>query len=208
MSQIKIKALERLQALLGERVPQLAGRICAGPATRGHKRAFPSLAILPTRARLVPFQREPFADVDSTTHVEQVGEWAVDLRLELGAESAAKRAELEALVEAAFLSATPAIAGDVAAELRVGVLVLEVPQCHGARCAFILGEDTWNNERVFGNEFFSVLQVAAEIPALVTRTKLHTIRKLRLALTHDLETVATGPEDLPGDAETFDLFNQ
>src|SRR5690606_11962140 len=89
---------------------------------------------------------------------------------------------------------------------RPGIILIDVPEASNARCAFELQEDTWNQEKAFGNEWFSILRVTAWIPALVPFTRLNTISSLRLALTESLDTVSNISE-LPSDAETVAINN-
>lgn len=210
MSVIKIEALKRLEEVISCNIKDLKGKICAGPANRNHRLSFPHLALVPERFSFFPDQRssrDPVTgedrDIGAKDTIYNVGRWEGTIKLTLGAKTAFRRYELEWLLEKLFLDGTSGTLPsrpDAYADLRPGVLLVDIPNCHNARVAFELEDDTWENEKVFSNEWYSVMRITAQIPALVP-FKVDTIETLELVLTEDLETVAT-PTSLPPDSET------
>lgn len=213
MTAIKLRALERLGDVIEREVPQLRGRICRGPASRAHLRAFPHLVVIPEVFRFEPMQGD---DLDPRTGVrreptpgaviQQVGDWVGTIRLELGATDTETRAKLEDLIERAFLSgagsAVDPLYPDPGRDMRAGVILIDIEDCYGARCAFIFDEDSWSQEAVFSEEWYSILRITAELPALVPRYGAKAISDLRLYFTEDMETAVAG-QPLPADVEKF-----
>jgi len=210
MSGIRIKALDKLSALLECEVKELKGKICAGPSGRDHRLSYPSLAINPLRFAFEPHQatfRDPTTGECYETALNKqalvkVGDWVGTIELRLGARTAAARCRLEEDIETVFLGGfssfmagrTDPVAGECA---RVGVALVDIPECYGARVSFELEDSVWENEKVFNKQWYSVLRITAIIPAFVLKSPVHTIDTLKLSLTEDLETVATptsGPE--------------
>lgn len=211
---IKLRALQRLAEILEREVSPLRGKVCAGPAGREHTKKFPSLAIIATRAVFESCQpddwdyvRDELREPTPNTVVSWVGDWTIDLTLELGAATAAERYHLEHLIEQVFLrgvSGCDARWRDVGAEIRPGTLLVDCGiECWNARIAYLLNEDTWNNEMAFSQEWYSVLRVTCEVPAFVPRSA-YTLTDLRLtlALNPDLDTFVVG-DPLPTDQQTF-----
>lgn len=216
---IKVRALEKLRDVIISEVKSLRGHVCAGPAPRDRKLKFPSLALVPTRFSFEPQQadeRDHVRGVDRSfgprTAVFNVGTWEGTIELRLGTRTARERYELEFQLEQVFLGnadGTAADAQDRAGSLwmRPGVLLVDIPEADNARVAFELEDDVWENEKVFANEWYSIMRIAALIPALVRAKSIPTIEELQLSLTHDLETVITTPSEadaLP-DIETVEV---
>lgn len=213
---IKIAALDRLAEVLGREIKGLRNRICVGPATRDKKLAFPSLALLPQRFTFLPHQadeRDHVRDVDRSfgprTAIFEVGTWQGLVEIRIGSKVARERYKMEYEVEQVFLGnadGTAPDAQDVAGQnwMRPGIILIDVPDCDNARCAFELSDDVWENEKVFSNEWYSVMRVVANIPALVRAKNVPSIDELSLSLTQDLETVVTtaAEADALSDIET------
>lgn len=208
---IKLCALERLGEVIEREVTALRGRVCAGPSDRAHRRVFPNLAIVPETFTFQPWESDPVdprtgLDREPTpgTTIHQVGEWIGQFRLELGAAEPKTRAVLEELVERAFLSgagsAVDPLYPDAGKEMRSGAILIDAADCYGARMAFLLSEDSWSQEMAFGDEWFSIMRVDVELPALVPRYKVGRIRDLRLYLTEDMQVISS-PAALPADAQ-------
>lgn len=209
---IKLCALERLAAVIEREVPALRGRVCAGPADRAHLREFPHLVLIPETFRFESWDQYDETDPRSglrreptpNTVIQQVGEWVGIIRIELGATDSKTRALLEELVERAFLSGSGSdvspLFPDPGSALRAGVILIDAEECYGARMAFLLEDDTWSQEAVFSDEWYSIMRVTAELPALVPRYKAYAMTDVRLFFTESLETVVEVGV-LPGDTE-------
>lgn len=201
MAVLRLQALDALAACIGDFAPSLRGKIQPGPAESGKRLCFPNLAIIPVRFRFFPDQEAEVGELTGVppqglppnTALLNVGRHEGTIQLRLGAMTHRQRAQLEEEILAAFLSR----------EGSPGVLVTVVPTCHNATVAWELDTDEWENERAFDKKWYSVLTVAAQLPALVTRGSVYTIEELRLALTEDLSTPIS---DLPATAiETVDI---
>lgn len=178
MSVLRVHALQALADAIALAVPELAGRIGAGPCEAPKQRLWPHLNIDPVRFTYHPDQAEEHRAIGTSRVVMNVGRHEGLVQLRLGATTHIRRLELEEKVLSVFLST----AG------RPGVLITEVPDYHDAVIAWELGEDEWENELAFDKKWFSIMTVQVQIPALVTRDGVYTIEDLRLTLTDDLET--------------------
>lgn len=200
---VKLKALERLRDVIAGEVKDLRGKICAGPAGRDKRLKFPHVSLVPERFRFIPHQadeRDHVRNVDRSfgprTAIFDVGLWQGTIQIKVGSKNPEERYRLEYYIEQVFLGnvdGTAPDAKDIAGEafMRPGIILIDVPECDNARCAFEMEEDTWENEKVFANEWYSVMGVTANIPALVRAKGVPDMTTLELSLTHDLETVVT-----------------
>lgn len=207
MAVIKIAALERLQEVFEREVKELRGLFCIGGATRDKKLTFPSVSLMPGKFRFDPHQadeRDHVRDVDRDfgpkTAIFEVGTWIGQVEIKIGSKVPRQRYELEFLIEQVFLGnadGTAPDAKDRAGEmwLRPGIILVDVPECDNARCAFELEDDMWENEKVFANEWYSTMNITALIPALVRAKNIPTIDQLSLSLTEDLDTVINTPAE-------------
>jgi len=210
MAVIKIRALERLRDLIACSVKELKGKICVGPASRDKRLRFPSLGIMPERFGYHPQQPSirNFATgmdrkIAPETGVYDVGRWEGTIVLRIGSKLATQRYELEAKIDQIFLGDITGASPDRFAAHRPGILLIDVPECYDARCAFELETDTWENEKVFANEWYSDLRITAQIPALVPIRPQYDIDSLKLSLTEDLETTVVAGGPLPPDTESY-----
>jgi hypothetical protein len=181
--------LKILAECIEDRVPALRNKICKGPAESPKKLGFPSLAIIPVKFRFFPDQAAEIYQLTGRsveghppgTVLLNVGRHEGTIQLRLGATTARQRAELEEAVLQVFLERPGS----------PGVLVTPIPQCHNAIVAWELDTDEWENERAFDKKWYSIMTVAAQLPAFVTRGSVHTIEELRLTLTDDLSSDIT-----------------
>lgn len=180
MAVIKTHALDGLAKYIRERVPELAGKINAGPCEAPKIRTWPHLNIWPIKFRYYPDQASLHSSSRSKV-VMNVGRHEGTVQLWLGATTDRRRRDLEDKVMDVFLS-TPG---------RPGIVFFPVP-CHDdAVVAWELVDGEWRNELALGKKWFSILAVTAQIPALVTRDGVYTIDDLRLTLTEDLTSEIT-----------------
>jgi hypothetical protein len=186
MAVLRYEALILLAKCIGDAVPAIRGKICAGPAESPKRLGFPHLSINPIKFKYFPDQAaEPveLGDPDTTEHARgkvllNVGRHEGLIQLRLGAQTARLRAELEEKILAVFLGR----------EGSPGVLVTPIPKCHNATVAWELDGDEWENEKAFDKKWYSIMTVMAQLPALVTRGSVYSIEELRLTLTEDLST--------------------
>lgn len=174
---IRTHAMDRLICAIEAAVPELAGNICKMGEPH-QARTWPTLQIIPVRFRYFPMQEHEHKGLGRSRAVFDVGRHEGTVQLRLGATTPYQRWELEDALLHLFLSQ----------EHRPGVLVQTIDECHDAVVAWELMDDEWQNEMVFTKEFFSLLTVRAQIPALVYRDSVYTIEELRLSLTEDLHT--------------------
>lgn len=211
---IKLRALERLANIIEGAIPELKCSVIPGHATKHQKKRFPSVSLSPTRFTFFPDQascQDPVTKLDMNdgpkVAVFNVGRWEGIVDVRVAAKTPFKRYELEYKLEQLFLGDTTGVDStrpDAGACMRPGVLLADIPECHFARVAFELDSGTWDNEMAFSNEWFSVLRVRAQIPALICKGPIHTIENLQLCLTEDLDTaVAVG--SLPADTEAIQI---
>lgn len=199
---IKISALERLGEILERTVPELRGRVCAGPATRDHRQTFPNAAIVTETFRFMPEapDEHDYLRLDDDgqpgklrlpvpgSPVFSVGNWVGNVRIELGAETPQARYRLEHLIEQLFLGAgtgVNAAIGDPGRFERPGTLLVDlddVPNLWGGRCSFTMDDDSWQNEKAFTNEWFSWLRLDVELPVFVARQNVPLMSSLHLVV--------------------------
>lgn len=125
----------------------------------------------------------------ATTQTVQVGDLSGKIEMVLGATTRKSRAAIEDKVLAAFYGNV-----DDTAAHRGGVLVLQMDQftvggvanLAQIPIAYVLGDDTWNEEMVFERKRFSSMVVEVDLPCLVTRTPVYDLDTLALAITKDL----------------------
>lgn len=130
----------------------------------------------------------------ATSQTVQVGDLSGKIEIILGATTRLIRARIEDKILASFFGST-----DDTAPHRPGVLVLQMDQFTVGGVAnlanlpigYVLGSDTWDEEMVFERKRFSSMIVEVDLPCLVTRTPVHDIDTLALAITADL--VSTDP---------------
>lgn len=193
MSAIRTHAIRLLRDLIAYYVPELKGKICAGPAESPKMRQWPHLSITPIKFVYYPDQASEHKELGSTRVIMNVGRFEGTVQLRLGAATTDKRADLEEKVLSVFLR-TPG---------HPGILFAEVPAVHDAIVAWELLDDAWQDEMAFEKKWFSILTVTMQLPALVTRDSVYTIDDLRTSLTEDLTTDAA---DLPAsDVETVKI---
>lgn len=201
MKPIKLKALTRLQELIECEVKELKGKICSGPSGRDHRLKFPSLSITTRRFNYLPNQADSSNYVTGSDYlasgkggVFNVGDWQGTVELRLGAKTPSVRYDLENKIEQIFLGGRHFIdsrypLADSDDCLRPGVVLIDVPECSNARIAYELEDDTWNNEKVFSNQWYSIMRVRATLPALVCKPLVHTMDNIRVKLDSNLDTV-------------------
>lgn len=171
MSALRTEALLSLEAAIRCFAPDLD--ICPWPVPPTHKLMFPSLGIVPTTWTFYPDQASEHARPDPDTVVLCVGRDEVLLQLRLVHATGPQRADVEEQLLEAFRS-TPLHPRELLTTVRA------LPRYGDVLCAWELQDETWQDEKAFDQEFWSVITVTGQVPALVTRRPAHTIRDLRL----------------------------
>lgn len=169
--------MDKLICHVESNIHELRGKICK--MGEPHlQRVWPTLQILPIRFKYYPMQEHEYLGVSASKAIFDVGRHEGTVQLRLGANTPDERWELEQKMIDLFLEP----------EHRPGVLVTTIEDCYDAVVVWELDDDEWRNEAVFTKEFFSLLTVRVQIPALVLRDSVYTIEDLRLSLTEDLHT--------------------
>lgn len=187
MSVIRIAALQRLADQIQACVPELRGKVCGGAAEAPHTLSFPNLAIFGVRFRYFPDQAALHCESGPSRATMNVGRVEGTVQLRLGAQTSSRRYELEQkLMENVFWA-------DIE---RPGVVVFKLPEHHDAVIAFELDTDEWIDEKAFEKKWYSLMTVALQLPALVTKGSIYSLEEVRLALTEDLTTpIVSVPAD-------------
>lgn len=174
---IRIEALGRLARAIEACVPELKGQICAGPAEAPHRLSFPSLSINPVRFQYFPDQARVWCSPSASRVVLDVGRVEGTVQLRLGTTTAKQRYALEqAILEKIFWSDPD----------RPGVAVYTLSNAHDAVVAYELDENTWQNEKAFDKQWYSVMAMSLQLPALVEKGGVYNVEEVRLTLTDDL----------------------
>ena len=173
MSVIRVRAAEILGAAIEIAVPDLSGNVCALQDDSGHKRKFPSLAIVSVSHKITPEQSgEVWKSKGQMNAVLNVGRIDALYQLRLGAASEAQRTVLEDQVTALFFSQ----------EGRPGVLVAELADCDDAIVGYELDQSEWRNETAFTDKWFSIITLNTVTPILVERSNIPTWNEIRMCL--------------------------
>lgn len=187
MSVLRSHALSTFASRMEDEVPELRGRINPGPCEATKMRQWPHLSIWPVSWGFHPdADGQVHCDLGRTRAVFNVGRFEGTVQLRLGARTHKRRMDLEDKVTQAFLK-TPQ---------HPGIIIIDVPDCHDAVVCWELGDADWRNEAAFSKQWFSILAVTVQIPALVTRDGVYTMDDLRVTLTEDVDSeVASIPAD-------------
>lgn len=195
MSVIRSEALLRLAEFVGNTIPALKGKVCAGHAESPKRLGFPHLSITAIRFRFFPDQASEHQHIGASAGVFNVGRVEGTVQLRLGAQTANRRYALEQeILEKVFWA-------DLS---RPGIVLFDVPSCHDARIAFELDESGWDDEKAFDKKWYSFATLALQMPALVTQGSVHTIEEIRLTLAEDLTSPASDIPDGSKESVSFD----
>jgi hypothetical protein len=162
---------------------------------------YPAMAILPERFTLEVCADEEVLDDDGepivlggTNALMEVASLRGSVRLWLAARNPAERARLEERITAAFFDDGFA-PGRLLVELD-NVEVLDVATGASWPVAFQLRTSEWREEMVFSERRWAFLQVDVDVPVLVFRKDAALVTTLVAALTTDLTTTLTDPDDV------------
>ncbi len=178
MSVLRLKALDKLQECIEEAIPELVGRICAGPSEANHRLTFPSLSITPISFKYQPNQAKPHHNATHSTVIMEVGKHEADVQLRVGASTHRERVILEDKILQLFLEQ----------ELAPGILVTPIADCWDAHVVWELEDEEWEDEKAFDSKWYTTISITGQIPALVTRKDAYTIEQLQLGLIEDFTT--------------------
>jgi len=181
MSVVRIEALRAFCALVELRVPELAGRTCAGTPPSSHVEQLPSLAIEPTQWAYDPYMAEEVAELPGNRLVYNVGWHEAACVVSIVAATPGERSALEDRVIDLFLSTAHPSSGFH----MPGVVVIEVtacPQLSQFFCSFDLDTDEWVNTLALDRRYESRIQCTAMIPALIVDGPVYSITQLLLGV--------------------------
>lgn len=184
MAVLRYEAFKALETAIETFAPELVGKIVIAWAPPEKAACYPALAIIPTKWKYFPDQEsEHFMDETETTVVYNVGRHEAIVQLRLQATTPYERMAIQQKLIDMFLSQ----------EGRPGVLVTSIseattPEIRDWFCSWELEADEWRSEKAFSNQLWSVCEINATLPALVTRAGVYTIDSLRLGITADFET--------------------
>lgn len=181
MAVVRLEAFNALKAAIVDEVPELDGHVFAAQAPPSQKACYPALVIEPVRFRYEPRQSEEVFESAPDRVVMNVGQHVVTTKLRLAAASLRERADLQEKIVTLFLGQP----------LRPGILLTTVTACAelgDILASWSLGDDEWQDEKVFDLQWWSEIVVVGEIPALVTRGQAHRIEDLRVGVTADFAT--------------------
>lgn len=187
---MNIAALEAFAALVENRIPELAGRVCAGQAPSNELEGIPNLSIEPTQWMYVMDDAEIVETMPGNVVVYDVGVHQSSCVISIVASSTSQRAALEAKVLDLFLGAVDPIQG-----FRTpGTLMVKVtsqPEVGIWWVTFDLDSNQWNETLALDRRYESRVVVDAEIPALTIEAPVYPIQSLTLT------TGAGGTPDAP-----------
>lgn len=196
---VYLDALAALEAVIVAAIPQLEGRVCAGPPPSSEHELIPNLSMEPTRWEYEPEQREKKRSLPGNVVVWNVGRHSCAMVLSIIAGTSYERGLLEAQVRDLWLSAKHPISGMP----RPGVLCVPVTACPELGewvAAFEWESDEWRGDS-FDRRFESRCVINALVPALTIQQNVFTVQELRLGLTHDMTTTLTPSTAVPPTVE-------
>lgn len=184
MSLVKHKALETLADQLRTLLDGEVHQVEAQDAEATKEACWPNVVVRATGVwEFIPFDEDEI-DTTSTTQTVQVGDLSGRVEILLSAKTKKERARLGDRILGGFfaVSGKPGVMVLQMTELEVSGLTLPGP----VPVAFVLGDDTWQEEMVFDRIRQHVLEVDVDLPALVTRAGVYDINQLVSAFTEDL----------------------
>ena len=188
---VRLEALKSLKDVIAAGIPELRvtakGRdpIAIVQVPPEQKLVFPSLALVGTKFRYVPFQEAEATDADGDTIepdaqslVVSLGCWETTVQLRLACATLADRYALEESLTELWMQR----------EGAPGVLCTTVTSCPllgNILASWTLDDSDWADDMAFSSQHWAVAEVSGVIPVLVTRRGVYSLNELRLGLTHD-----------------------
>lgn len=189
MSVVKLEAFRSLQAHLELNLAALSadrdGRhVKVQQVPPDVKLTFPTLAIVASRFRFEARQEGVAARLDNSTVLVNVGSWSSTVQIRLACATPSDRFGIQEEIEQLFFQREDApgvlLTAPVSGDLPDDVVF-----------SWDIGDADWLEEYAFSAQEWSVLEVDAVIPALVTRSGVYSMNDLRLGITSDLGLAET-----------------
>ena len=196
---VRLEALKTLGAIIEAAIPELRDHVEIVQVPPEQKLTFPSLAIVGTKFRYVPFQEDVAVDADGaavkpdeSTLVVSLGCWETTVQLRLACATLADRYALQESLFELWMQR----------EGAPGVLCTTVTACPALGsilAAWTLDDSDWTDDMAFSSQHWAVLEVSGVIPVLVTRRGVYTVDELLLGLTRDfsIPVTAAGFKTMP-----------
>jgi hypothetical protein len=182
---VRLQAFKTLQAAIETAIPELRDHVEIVQVPPEQHMTFPSLSIVPSSPRYVPFQEEEATDDDGNTIepdeqslVVSLGAWETTVQLHLACATMAERYALEETLFELWMQR----------EGAPGVLCTTVTACPALGnilASWTLDDSGWQDDKAFSSQHWAMTEVSGVIPVLVTRRGVYSLDDLRLGLTND-----------------------
>lgn len=177
---IRIEALEAFAKLVESRIPELAGRVCAGQAPSSEMEEVPNLSIEPTRWMYDMDDAAITATLPGNVVVYDVGVHRASCVISIVTSSTSQRAVLEAKVLDLFLGAVDPLGFRTPGTLTISVS--DCPEVGRWTSTFELDSDQWVEMYALDRRYESRIVCDVEIPALTVARPVYQIRDLMLGV--------------------------
>ena len=196
---VRLEALTTLRATIEAAVPELRDHVEIVQVPPDQPLTFPSLAIVGTKYRYVPFQEDAARDADDeeirpdpTSLVVNLGCWETTVQLRLATTTIAERFALQETLTEMFMQR----------EGAPGILCTTVTACPALGnilASWVINDGDWEDDKAFSSQHWATLDIDGTIPVLVTRRGVYTLDDLRLGITRDfaIPRTSAGFDALP-----------
>lgn len=183
MSIIKFQACQALADYLSSFLPGVPVQV--GMADYDTPASYPSVVVKPLKYNFRHFQDEEANDTIDSKLLINVGEFEGQVQILVNSTKESERDNISDTIYQAFFQQ----------ELASGVVLLSLPTISiggvdwlsPSNVAFMLTDETWQDERVFDSIRSCNITVDSQLPALVSRNS-YTIDQLILSLNNDLSS--------------------
>ncbi len=169
MSNIKQTVAESLAAFI---TANISGVPCFSQwADEEEIAAFPSIAIIPGKLSLTPWQEDELDEPDDDTLILSVGDLEGDCDIRVYAKSIDERADLAQRVQDLFFlrPGAPGVIVTQTADLPLNVAGTPTTTMYGAPASFTLEEEMWNEEKVFSKKRYDFITIGCVMPCVIAR---------------------------------------
>lgn len=203
-SRLKQALADGLAAYIAANIPALAptsdnppqDRVVGGWADEEAVALFPSVAVLPDRLQMTPFQEDEADDSDPDVLVISVGELEGTTTIRLYAKSKDERADVEDQITNLFYQeecAQRLIVNLGSVTLSVTGTPAQVYLLDNVRATFLLtGDQMWTDEMVFSKKRYTYLTLDVAVECYVARS-IPNIDQLILAVQADASLDLSSP---------------
>lgn len=198
MSLVKRAACDALAQFIQTQIPELAGSVFALWSDEEAEAVYPSVALVPGKLVLNPWQEDEVDDTDPEVLVLEVGDFEGDVELRVYAKSAPERERIGQLVQDLWFQreGAPGVLVTQTAPVPLNVSGTQTATIAPALAAFTIDDETWQEERVFSKKRFDFMTVGLQLPCLVARA-VPTITSVQvtLAVENDLTQPYSSADD-------------